>query len=305
MEDIFAEADKAIDAKFGDQAEASSPSDQAPEAVPSKADQATESQESQGLSKSEAQALFDLSKAEKFTFKGKEMTLKDLESQMMMQSDYTKKMQEMSSFRKNAEFAMHWEADMPKLLDDPSLASEFYRAYPKAYHPLIERLVERSGQSYEQPSESSTPTQQELIEKIVEKRLGPIQSKLDEYETEAAIKQIDGIFSEMKGKFPHADEEFVLARLEALRGQGTQVNAQKIEEVFKHFHERDIKTKEAYHMEQLNKQKQANAKAKDVPSGGGIPGSAPKTHKIRSEADWSNLEKSAIEHLKTSQRLSQ
>lgn len=297
MEDIFAEADKAIDAKYGDQADGAVSTDQAPDAVKPTADQAPGSQESKGSS--ESQAIFELSQAKEFMLNGKKMTLKDLESQMMMHSDYTKKSQELSSFKKQAEYAMHWEADLPKLLDNPSLAAEFYRAYPKNYHPIIDRIIERleGGQEEEASSASSMPTQRKLVQDLVDQYVGPIRDELDQYKTEAAIKQLDGIFSEMRGKYPGAEEEFVLARLEALKSQEVPINPDKIEEVFKHFHERDLKSKEAYHMEQIKKQQLASSKAKDVPSGGGIPGQAPKKFNLSSEKGWKDLEDSFKNHL--------
>ncbi len=293
--DIFAQADAAVEAKFGDQAGNAAGDGQAAPAVTDKVDQAAPAgQESKGTA--EAKAIFDLSKAEKFMLNGKEMTLKQLESERLMQQDYTRKMQEIA---KDREYRDNFEADLAKIESNPRLLSEFKRIYPKAYHRAAEfaaRGIEHRGQT---PESQGTATQEQLIDQIVEKKIGPIQSELDAYKNEAAVKQLDGIFSEMKVKFPQAEEEFVLARLQALKDQNVDINKAKIVEVFKHFHDRDLASKTKYHTEQLEKQKTANAKARDVPSGGGIPGQAPKKFNLSSEKGWTELEKAYENHLRT------
>ncbi len=295
MEDVFAAADKAVEEKFGDQSGSASSDGQAAPEVKESTDQASGRQESQGSTSPQAHALLDLSKAEKFMLNGKEMTLKDLESRMMLQSDYTKKMQEIA---KDREYRDNFESDLAKIERNPQLLSEFKKIYPKSYHRAAEYAA-KGVSSQEQPQRQDANTQDKLIEDLVESKIGPIRNELDQYKTEAAVKQLDGIFSEMKSKFPQAEEEFVLARLQALKDQEVQIDKSKIEEVFKHFHDRDQKSKESYHLEQLNKQKTASSKAKDVPSGGGIPGQAPKKHNLSTEKGWDQLERDYENHLRT------
>lgn len=292
MEDIFAAADKAVEAKFGDQSGDAAPSGQATSEVKESADQAPGTEESKGSSDSLNQAVLDLSKVDKFILNGKEMTLKQLESERMMQADYQRKTQEIAEVRKYSE---NFQADFRSVLDNPNLLGEFKKIYPVQYHQAVEHALSRMSRSQE--PQQGTTTQDQLVKQLVEDAVGPIRTELDQYKTDAAVKQLDGIFSEMKGKFPQADEEFVLARLQMMKDQDVQINKAKVEEVFKHFHERDQKAKETYHMEQLNKQKQANAKAKDVPSGGGIPGQAPKKFNLSSEGGWSELEGALKKHL--------
>lgn len=295
MEDVFAAADKAVEEKFGDQSSGESSDGQSAPEVKESSDQAQGRQESSGSTESRAQAVLDLSKAEKFMLNGKEMTLKDLESRMMLQSDYTKKMQEIA---KDREYRDNFESDLAKIERNPQLLSEFKKIYPKAYHRAAD-FAARGVSSQGQAEKQGTDTQDKLIEDLVESKIGPIRNELDQYKTEAAVKQLDGIFLEMKTKFPQADEEFVLARLQALKDQDVQIDKSKISEVFKHFHDRDQKSKETYHLEQLNKQKSANSKAKDVPSGGGIPGQAPKKHNLSTEKGWDQLERDYENHLRT------
>ncbi len=295
MEDVFAAADKAVEEKFGDQSSSAASDGQAAPEVKESSDQAQGRQESNGSTESKAQAIYDLSKAEKFMLNGKEMTLKDLESRMMLQSDYTKKMQEIA---KDREYRDNFESDLAKIERNPQLLVEFKKIYPRSYHRAAEYAAK--GISSQEPTQrQDTNTQDKLIEDLVESKIGPIRNELDQYKTEAAVKQLDGIFSEMKGKFPQAEEEFVLARLQALKDQEVQIDKSKIEEVFKHFHDRDQKSKESYHLEQLNKQKTANSKARDVPSGGGIPGQAPKKHNLSTEKGWDQLERDYENHLRT------
>lgn len=300
MEDIFAKADQAIEAKYGEQADKAPGDGQAAPELAPQADQAPDKQESQGSPEAQAQAILDLSKVEKFKLDGKEMTLKQLMSERMMQQDYTRKMQEAA---KDREYRDNFEADLAKIERNPQLLSEFKKIYPKQYHRAADyaaRGISQPGQTQER----GTDTQTDLVKQIVEETVGPIRSELDSYKTEAAVKQLDAVFSEMKLKYPDAKEKYALAELQALKDMDIPINQEKIDEVFKSLHEETKKLKESYHLEQINKQKQANAKAKDVPSGGGIPGQAPPKQKLRTEADWSNLEKNLENHLRTSQRLS-
>lgn len=294
MEDIFSEADKAIEAKYGDQSDSAPGSGQAQSEVSTGSDQAPASKESKGSAESQAQALFDLSKAEKFVLNGKEMTLKDLQSQMMMQQDYTRKMQEIA---KDREYRDNLEADLAKLERDPRLLVEFKKVYPKHFHRAGEYAARGVTQQAQAQSQQGTATQADLVKQIVEEHVGPIRNELDQYKTEAAVKQLDGIFSEMRGKYPDAKEKYVLSELQALKDMDVQIDRAKIEEVFKQLNDETKSLKESYHLEQLNKQKQATAKAKDIPNGGGIPGQAPKKYNLSSEKGWSELEKSFRNHL--------
>jgi hypothetical protein len=290
MEDIFNNIEKAIDAKYSEQSEAAPDTGHAKSELAPSADQAVDVKESQGAKSAEAQAIFDLSQAKEFMFKGQKMTLKDLESRMMMQSDYTKKMQEFSQDRK---YRDNLETDIEALRQNPNLLSKFKEVYPKHYHKAAEYAVSNAGQSQQQTQ--GTPTQDHLVKQLVNEAIGPIRSELDQYKTDAAVKQIEAVFETMKTKFPQAEEEFVLARLQMLKDQDVPINQAKIQEVFKHFHDRDQQAKEAYHMDKLNKQKQANQKAKDVPSGGGTPGQAPKKYKSLSDLD--SVQKDLYNHL--------
>lgn len=293
MEDIFAGVDKAIEAKYGDQAgDASGNGQAAPEVTDKAQDQAqAPGQESKGSSESQSQAIFDLSKAEKFILNGKETTLKELQAQIMMQQDYTRKSQEIAQDRK---YRDNLEFDLAKIEKNPKLVSEFKKIYPKQYHRAADYAAHRMERQ-EQTQEQGTDTQSHLVKQIVEDAVGPIRSELDSYKTEAAVKQLDGIFAEMRSKFPDAKEKYALAELQALKDMEIPITQAKIEEVFKSLHEESKTLKESYHMEQLNKQKQANQKAKDAPSGGGIPGQAPKRYKNLEDLD--SVQKDLIQHL--------
>ncbi len=272
----LSEVHGAIDAKYGDQA-----SDQ-PEKPQS--DASTENQSHESTPKEPNQAVFDLSKAEKFLFEGKEYTLDQLKKERLMMSDYTRKTQEIAEERRQIEternLTQHFKADLPKVLQNPDLIGEMARHYPPEMVALARQFLEMTPRQQQEAMGQGTGFDPKSIQKLVEPMMKPLQDKIDRYETETLTKQLDSIYSTMKGKYPSADEEFVTARLQALDHQRIPITQEKIEETFKYFHDKDLQAKDSYHKEQLKKQSEATKKAKDVASGGGTPGVGPKRLKL-------------------------
>jgi len=272
----------AIDAKFsGDQAP-----DQAEKTTEVQSDNLQENQSHESTPQSAAQAVLDLSKAEKFLIEGKEYTWDQLNKERLLMSDYTRKTQELANERRAIEeqrtFNEHFRADLPKVLQDPSLLSEMAKHYPQEFVQLAQSFLDMTPRQQQQVMQQQGMQQFDpsTIQKYVEPLVKPLQEKLDRYETEKLVSQLDSVYTQMKAKYPSAEEEFVTARLRALDDQKVPITDQRIEEVFKYFHDRDVQAKDAYHKEQLKKQSEANKKAKDVASGGGTPGLAPKRLKL-------------------------
>lgn len=270
--------------KFSEQSSDQPVGNQAKE---SEAQEQNQSQsEAQEQAKSEAQALLDLSKVEKFMFDGKEYTLKQLQQERMLQSDYTRKAQELSrerqAIQERQSLEKHFHADLPKVLRDPSLIWELSKHYPKEFVELAQTYLDMSPKQQQQmlDQQQGTSLDPRTIQKYVEQSVKPLQEKLDQYETQVVTKQFEVVFDKMKSKYQNAEDEYVLARLQALDAQKIPLTEDKVEEVFKYFHEKDIQAKETYHKEQLKKQSEANKKAKDVGPGGGTPGQAPKKLKL-------------------------
>lgn len=281
--DIFAKADEALDEKLEQSESVEAPSQEVKSEV---TEQAT------------MPDVPDLAKLGKFILEGKEVSYQDLVKERMLHSDYTRKTQEIAESRRQFEqekqYADKFHIDFQTVLQNPNLVGEFKRIYPKQYHQAIDVALSRLGTTQSSQTQQQGVSQEQLIEKIIQERIGPIQDKLNQYEIDGQVKQLDGIFSEMKTKYPNADEEFVLARLNTMKEQGVQIDKAKIEDVHRYFEDRIKNWKETYHQEQLTKQKSANSQAKDVPSGGSTPGQAPKKFKFGDPS----LDKALIEHLR-------
>lgn len=231
-----------------------------------------------------AQAILDLEKAEKFLIGGKEYTWKQLQSERMLQSDYTRKTQafakEREQFEQQREMDSNFRADLPKILSNPQRLYELAQHYPKEYVDLARQYLELTPAQQRQVTEGGSSFDLNGLERILENRLKPLVDRLDQTETSAVHKQLDATFTAMQTKYPGVDEEFVLARLQGLRANGRDIDDQQIEDVFKSLHERDQQRLEGYHKERLLKQSEANKKARDSAPGGGIPGQAPKKLKL-------------------------
>lgn len=271
--------------KFSDQGSSDQPETSAIEteqsASQSEAPQPNQSQETKS---EQAQALIDLSKVEKFKIDGEELTLEQFKQERMRQSDYTRKTQEIAAERKAIQEQQslndHFRADLPKILRDPSLLSEMSRHYPKEFVELAQAYLELSPTQQQQVTNQGTNLDPRTIQKYVDTAVRPLQEKFERQETETQVKQLESIFSSMKTKYPGVEDEFALARLQALDSQKIPITEQKIEEVFKYFYDKDRQGKDAYHKEQLKKQSEANRKSRDVAPGGGTPGQAPRRMKL-------------------------
>lgn len=286
----LSEVQGAITEKYSDQAS----SDQAEKP------QVSEPTENQSQKESSAQAVLDLSKAEKFLIEGKEYTWDQLNKERLLMSDYTRKTQEIANERRSLEeqrsLNEHFKADLPKVLQNPQLMADVMRHYPREFVDMFQTLLDMGPKQQQQVMEQGMQLDSRTIQKFVDPMIKPLQEKLDRYETEALTKQLDAVYTQMKTKYPSADEEFVTARLRAMDDQKIQITDSKIEEVFKFFHDKDTQGKDAYHKEQLKKQSEATAKAKDAPSGGATPGLAPKRLKL------DEVQGAFLEHMRRQQQ---
>ncbi len=83
-------------------------------------------------------AIVELDKLEKFKYRGKEWTPKDLEAATLRQSDYTKKTQELAQERR---FVENLPYDLMAVSRDPAKASQFKQVYPEKFHQFLEDFL--------------------------------------------------------------------------------------------------------------------------------------------------------------------
>lgn len=268
------------------------PTENAPEAASETKEAAPEAVEPQ--EKTEAQQLQDileLDKVEKFKWKGKEITLKDLENMTLMRQDYTKKTQELSETRK---FVDNFDYDLDKVLENPSLMTKFKEIYPPQFVEKAEKIVSKvwgqSNKDNSSPNTQATPKEAGLPPEIAEKL-----SKLDRMEkwmlsqeeekyntrVDSIQKELDGKMNEFASKYKFADRDAVENKLSALIDHGQEITPEAIERVFKEKHESYLKLAREEIKQEQQKQLKVNAKAREAGPGGDAPSAAPKSMTLR------------------------
>ena len=285
MADFF---DKAATAYAESQA---TPTEGAPqsEGAPTVSDQAPAVEA--GQAPSTAPQILELDKHERVKWNGQEWSLKDLQSSVLRQSDYTRKTQELA---KEREFVENLPYDLARVQQDASLVQAFKQIYPEKFHALVKQFEAKAV-------EPSVPTESKAgIDPVYLSRLEKIESSLMEKEVQAIEASLDNTMASMKTKYPMADEESVLARASNLlesksfadldkQGRITEAGWEKI---FKAVGERNQKMAETHYKSLVDKQTKASAKAKDGGLGSGVaPGAAPKKMLLK------DAEKYALEQI--------
>lgn len=233
--------------------------------------------------------VVDIDKLEKFMYQGKEWTKDDLrawEKERLMHGDYTRKTQEIAAKDKALEQERRYTENVPydleKLARDPNLIDQFKSVYPKKYHAVADKILERLGVA-------PRPTQALAKDSIPEEwrsELDQVKSMLKAHETEKYEQQLNATFDKFKAKYPKAREDVIIARAQAALNQGVELNDSQFEKLFKDEHESIMKSMDEYYLSKIKEQKAANKKGRDVPSGGETPTSPPKklTFKEATEA---------------------
>jgi hypothetical protein len=244
-------------------------------------------QQSEQLTKAE-QKILDLDSLDRVSLGGKEWTLKDLKNSILMHQDYTKKTQNLAQERQRLEeqskFDLNLRYDLQAVLDNPQLANDFKKIYPKQYHDLLDKYLSLN----QQPQENAP--QQPAIPKEFLSRVESIESKFFEKEVEAETAKIDSIIEKYSKQFDMADVDLVLAKAQALSEKGTKLDEKGWEQIFKTTHEAlETRFKEKYSKE-FKKQQDVSSKSKDIPPGGGIPGQAPVMPRTLREAKDAMIE---------------
>lgn len=236
----------------------------------------------------QAQQIAELETLERFKFNGKEMTAKELNSMIMANADYTRKTQAMAKEREQFRFASALKDDLPMLKANPGLAAKFKEIYPKEYHYVLDVLGINPQQEASAQSSGKVlpPEYQELSQ-----RLERIEGQTRDKQVQAISAELDNIFDSLGKKYPFAREKEVLSAAEALltemskeQGDDAQLKPAHFEKLFKQSNDEIKSMADKHYSSQVSKQKQANARGRDVGPGGGMPGQAPARPKNIKEA---------------------
>lgn len=251
----------------------------------------------QELTKSEIIELEKLlADKQKFKFNGQELTLKDLQNQLLMRKDYTQKTQELSETRK---YVDNFDIDLEKVIENPSLLKQFKEVYPAPFADKAEKILkmvwkdnpETQVTKNAQPNGTPVATQQvpqEILAKLdkldrLEKwMLGQEQQKQQEKES-IIERQLGDWFSDLSTKYKFVDPDAVLTKAQAVAEAGHEITKESLEKIFQ---EKDAHYQKAWaETQQQKQQKQLNvaAKAREAGKGGDVPMSAPKEAKTLKE----------------------
>jgi hypothetical protein len=221
----------------------------------------------------QAPEVLDLDSVDKFKWGGREWTPKDLNGAILMQSDYTRKTQALAEERK---YYDNLKVDLDSVDKNPALVAEFKKVYPEKFHYLVDKWAPKPAQV---GSSSIDPSIMEKLNKV-----DAIEQRILEREVQSINAELDAKFSTLSKKYPLADEEAVVSRAQAVLNKGERLNDQVWDSLWKQVHDRNKKLFDTQYSQMVKTQKSAGNKAKDMASGGGIPGQAPRNFKTIKEA---------------------
>lgn len=230
------------------------------------------------------QALTDLDKLERFRFGGREWSPKELKSATMLQSDYTRKTQELTETRK---YVDNFSVDLQTVLKDPAAWGQFQKVYPKEFVAIAKEILdnrvrEAAPQQNADPSERPDPYAKRF--ERIEGVLGNWEKAQHQAEVEKTEAWLDNQFDTLSKKFPRAQSEVVSARAEAAHKNGIEITDKVLEKLFRQNHEETQAAWEKHYKEKVDQQLKAGSKAKDVGPGGATPSAAPVVPKTMKEA---------------------
>jgi hypothetical protein len=244
-----------------------------------------------------ASSVLDLTKAEKFLWEGKEMTPAELKKSILRQQDYTKKTQSHAEERRRFEeerrafvqqqeetekYNSNLDADIQNVLRDPSLEAKFKEIYPEKYHRHLDQALTKSFGDRSSPDSEVKSLKQQLQAQDAERAKTAFETEVRQH-----AEILDSNIARLATKYPHADEDSVLARAEYMaasmkKDANFNDNFSKlIEKLYQENHQHHEKRYKEIYGKKVESQKQANAHGKDIGRGGGTPAQAPQKMKLK------------------------
>lgn len=239
------------------------------------ASQVTETQNTG--SNTQGSEIPELDKFERFKWEGKDWSLKDLKNSVLMQSDYSRKTEAISQERK---YYDNLAADLDHVRSNPSMADKFREMYPEKFHAYLKYIQNESAQ----PG-NAVPAQKPQMDPQLMSRIDQMEKMITEDKVSALEAKLEAQDQKMAAKFPRADIEAVYARASQLHASGTKLTDEAWEKLWQGDHDKHSKRFDSWQKETVQKQKEAISQSRDIGSGGGIPGQAPKKIKLKDVAE--------------------
>lgn len=222
------------------------------------------------------QETIDLDRLERFKFQGKEWTPEEINKAMLMQSDYTKKTQELAKERK---FIDNLGYDLDNVRSGIATVEQFKAVYPERFHHLVETALNTAKADPETTQDDEPDTIKTLQQTVEELRnkLETYENKFQDEKVEAETARLDAIFTKMGSKYELADEDAVMNAaqrlLEENRDNPNFVFTDGVwERLYKRDHEKRVGILEEYNGKLMKNQESLNKKGTDGGPGGQPPG---------------------------------
>lgn len=166
-------------------------------------------------------------------------------------------------------------ADIEKVLQNPSRVDEFKQVYPERFHALLDAKL--GGQSQGRVQDNTGQLPREFLEKFqtVEQKLRAFEERAFQSEVEAASAKIDAIMPKLLEKYEMADQDRILMEAERVLNKGMQLTDSVWERIAKEDHEKATKRADKYYQAKLKSQLDQGKKGVDTGVGGSSPGQAP------------------------------
>lgn len=212
----------------------------------------------------------------------------------MMQSDYTRKTQQLAEERK---YYDNLAADLETVKKDPRLIEKFKTTYPKKFHGYLgfvqsPQAAQSAAGQMEQSGQGAQAAKPQMDPELQE-RLNRMESYYKTQTQQAADAQVEANCQKFGTKYPSVQglyESLALgilqSRLDSMKQSDpdAKLTEKDWEAAYKQVHESNLKSAKDLYSKQVKQQKDINQKAKDVAAGGGIPGQAPKNPRSIREA---------------------
>lgn len=229
-----------------------------------------------------ASQVLDLDGVSNFKFQGRELTPDQLGE---IFQGYQKYGETSKYVNEDQTYWANVNVDIDKVLQNPARAEEFKRTYPERFHALLDRALKSTTATQ---NGSQSQTSQNAIPKEVLERLSKVDSleqRLHQADVQAASAQIDAILPKLLEKYELADEDKVLARVEAfLSKPGNKLSPAVWDRFAREDHAQAQKRADKYHEAKLKAQLNKGRDGQDIGAGGATPGQAPVKPKTFEEA---------------------
>lgn len=236
--------------------------------------------------------LTELEKLERFKFEGREFTPQELKKAVLFQSDYTKKAQQLAeekrqyesqlkeyeTYKSEEKFRLNLRADLEHVRKNPQDAAKFLEVYPESFHKELQQVL-REFNSVQRADQNQQQQQVKTYEQLQqEQRLSKLEKFYSEQEVAKQSTAINQNIEKLTKQYPDAIPEMAIGRVYEAYNQllakdpNAQLTDQMWNDAFKGAELDFQKRLKSKYGDLVKKQTEANARGRDIDTGGAAPG---------------------------------